>query len=160
MTRAAPAPISRSRWRRQFILLHPPVHVSRGKRDTSPIIRSVTDVCVVTQLRVAVDVIVTLVASGCTLTSGGGDSTRIPRDGAGAGKCRPGAETGGDTSPQLRRMRQRSVKEMARGLLVHVPDPMRTRVTWVEPFYESLGCNPSLQRLQMLTLLLLRPAFH
>ena len=90
---------------------------------------------------VAVDVIVRLVASGCTPTSGGGDGTRIPRDGAGAGKCRPGAESGGDTSPQLRRMRQRSVK-MARGLLIHIPEPIRTSVTWAELFYESLGVQP------------------
>jgi hypothetical protein len=81
-------------------------------RDTSPVIGSVTDVCVVTLLRVAVDVIVAVVAGGGTATSGGGDGARTPRDGDKAGKCRPVAESGGDASPRLRRTRRRSVEEM------------------------------------------------
>jgi len=82
-------------------------------RTTSPVIGSVSDVCVVTLLHVAVDVTVALCAIGGGAATGRTtDGSANSRGGGGAEKRRPVAESGGDTSPGLRLVRRRSVEEM------------------------------------------------
>jgi len=91
----------------------PPVHEGCEIRTTSPVTGSVNDACVVTLLRVPVDVTVAF----CTCSGATGGSTGkgliIPWEGGGgAEERRPVAEIGGDTSPGLGRARRRSAEEM------------------------------------------------
>jgi len=79
-------------------------------RTTSPVTGSVNDVCVVTLLRVVVDVIVALCAIGGAAAGSTGAGWASPGGGE-AEKRRPVAESGGDTSPGLGLARRRSVEE-------------------------------------------------
>ncbi|KAH9010084.1 hypothetical protein EDB83DRAFT_435024 [Lactarius deliciosus] len=82
----------------------PPVHTACATRDTSPVTGSVTDVCVVTLLRVVVVVVVVDVT--VALCAGGGATTRC-------GRCwcwRPVADSAGDTSPGLGHAKRRSAE--------------------------------------------------
>lgn len=102
----------------------PPVHAGCDKRPISPVIGSVTDVCVVTLLPVvpvvAMDVDVMCWTRGCGCT----DDSPIPTWGwdwdwdwgrtdewERRCPCRPVADSGGDTSPGLRLARRRSMEE-------------------------------------------------
>ena len=87
-------PRSRSRSR-------PPVHAACATRDTSPVIGSVMDVCVVTLLPDVVDVIVAL------CNAGAGAATLVWSWG-----CLPIADSAGDTSPGLGQTRRRSVEDI------------------------------------------------
>jgi hypothetical protein len=81
-------------------------------RTTSPVTGSVNDVCVVTLLRVVVDVTVAL----CAIGGAAAGSTRAGAaslGGGGAETRRPVAESGGDTSPGLGlAARRRSVEDI------------------------------------------------
>jgi hypothetical protein len=92
--------------------LRPPVHEGCETRTTSPVTGSVNDACVVTLLRVPVDVIVALFTGSGAAGGSTGKGLTTPWEGGGADKWRPVAESGGDTSPGLGRRRRRSAEEM------------------------------------------------
>ena len=79
----------------------PPVHAACATRETSPVIGSVTDVCVVTLLPDVVDVIVALCNAGAGVVTVVWSGGRLPI-----------ADRAGDTSPGLGRTRRRSVEDI------------------------------------------------
>ncbi len=80
-------------------------------RTTAPGTRTINDVCIVTLLRVVVDVAVVLCTIGGAATGSiGAGSASL--GGGGAEKRRPVTESGGDTSPGLSLARRRLVEEM------------------------------------------------
>lgn len=89
----------------------PPVHAACATRDTSPVIGSVTDVCVVTLLRVVVVVVIVEVTVALCPSEGGSTAGTVTARWGCCRWCRPVADRAGDTSPGLGRMRRRSVEE-------------------------------------------------
>ena len=88
-----------------------PVQAGCEIRTTSPRTGPFNDVCIVTLLRIIVDVTVALCTIGGAATGSSGAASASLR-GGGAEKRHPVAESRGDTSPGLGLARRWSVEEM------------------------------------------------